>query len=315
MTEERRRQGDLGAASAGGGAPPSFAVGLLLAAVASSSFGIVITLTRLAYNGGASPGAAMEIRYLTAVAIIGTVMVALGRGLRPPRALYGPLVRVALSNLGVTAGYMTSILFIPVSLATVVFYTYPLMVIAVAPIFHGHRSGRQGPTLGRQQFAAFGLAFAGLVLALGPSIDVLDWRGVVLALLAAVSATTVFMVSPQVVRAYHALGVTLYSNLIGAGIIALFLPILGGFVLPESSTGWIGLSGLCILYVGGILSMFVALHAAGAVYTSLIFNLEPLVAIVAATILLGERLVPLQMGGVALVIGALMLAGLARPRN
>lgn len=305
---EERPQGDPAGTPATTGAPPSFAAGLLLAAVASSSFGIVITLTRVAYNGGASPGATMEIRYLTAVAIITTVMVALGRDLRPPRALYGALVRVALSNLGVTAGYMTSILFIPVSLATVVFYTYPLMVIAVAPIFHGER-------LGRRQFAAFGLAFAGLVLALGPSVDVLDWRGVALALMAAVSATTVFMVSPKVVRAYHALGVTLYSNLIGACIIALFLPILGGFVLPESSTGWIGLSGLCVLYVGGILSMFVALHAAGAVYTSLIFNLEPLVAIVAATILLGERLAPLQMGGVALVIGALMLAGLARPRN
>jgi drug/metabolite transporter (DMT)-like permease len=308
MAGERRWQGDPGFATAIAGAAPSLATGLILAAVASASFGIVITLTRVAYNGGASAGAAMEIRYLVAVAIMSTVLLALGRGLRPPRELYGGLFRVALANLGVTAGYMTSILFIPVSFATVVFYTYPLMVIAVAPILHGQR-------IGARQVAAFGLAFAGLVLALGPSIEVLDWRGVALALGAAVSATTVFMVSPKVVHAYHALGVTLYSNLIGACIIPLFWPILDGFVLPETGSGWIGLGGLCILYVIGILSMFLALHATGAVPTSLIFNLEPLVAIVAAAVLLGERLMPVQIGGVALVIGALMLASLARPRN
>ncbi len=296
------------AVGVGTGANVSLASGLILAAVASSSFGIVITLTRVAYNGGASAGAAMEIRYLIAVAVMFTVLLALGRSLRPPRALYGALFRVALSNFGVTLGYMTSILFIPVSFATVVFYTYPLMVIAAAAIVHGQRFG-----WGR--FGAFGLAFAGLVLALGPSLDALDWRGVALALLAAVSAATVFMVSPKVVRAYHALGVTLYSNLIGACIVPLFLPILGGLVLPETGAGWLGLGGLCVFYAGAILSMFAALHAAGAVPTSLIFNLEPLVAIVAAAILLGERLMPVQMGGVALVIGALMLASLARPRD
>ncbi len=310
MTGERRGPGDpdLAPAGVGAGAGPSLATGLVLAAFASSSFGIVITLTRVAYNGGASAGAAMEIRYLVTIVVMAAVLLALGRGLRPPRALYGALFRVALSNLGVTVGYMSSILFIPVSLATLVFYTYPLMVIAVAPFVQGQR-------LGWGQLAAFGLAFAGLALAIGPSFAVLDWRGVALALLAAVSAATVFMVSPKVVRAYHALGVTFHSNLIGACIIPLFLPILGGFVLPETSFGWLGMGGLCVFYVGAMLSMFLALQAAGAVPTSLIFNLEPLVAIVAAAILLGERLVPIQMGGVALVIGALTLASLTRPRD
>ncbi len=287
---------------------PSPAGGLILAAVASASFGIVITLARVAYDGGASAGAAMEIRYLASIAVMTTILLARGHGLRPPRALYGALFRVALSNLGVAAGYMTSILFIPVSFATLVFYTYPLMVIAAAAVFHGQR-------LGWRQFGAFGLAFAGLALALGPSIEGLDWRGVALALLAAVSAATVFMISPKVVRAYHAVGVTLYSNLIGACIIPLFLPILGGFLLPETTSGWLGMTGLSVFYVGAILAMFVALHAAGAVPTSLIFNLEPLVAIVAAAILLGERLTLLQMAGVALVIGALMLASLTRRQS
>lgn len=307
MAGEQRQQGDPGFATAVVGTAPSLAVGLILAAVASASFGINITLARVAYNGGASPGAAMEIRYLVAVAVVAVVLVALGRDLRPPRELWGGLFRVAVSTLGVTVGYMTSILFIPVSLATVVFYTYPLMVVAVVPFIQKQR-------LGLRQVAAFVLAFGGLVLALGPSIEVLDGRGVALALLAAVSAATVFVISPPVVSAYNALGVSLYTNLIGACLVPLFLTFLGGFALPETASGWLGLGGLSTFYIGAILAMFLALHAAGAVHTSLIFNLEPLVAIVAAAILLGERLTPVQMGGVALVIAALMLASLTRRR-
>ena len=47
---------------------------------------------------------------------------------------------------------------------------------------------------------------------------------------------------------------------------------------------------------------------------ALVFNLEPVVAIAGAVVLLGERLSPVQTAGVALVIGALMLATLGRGR-
>ncbi len=97
---------------------PSLAAGLILAAAASASFGIVITLARVAYNGGASVGAAVEIRYLASIAVMVTILLVRGEVLRPPREIYGGLFRVALCNLGVAIGYMTSILFIPVSIAT-----------------------------------------------------------------------------------------------------------------------------------------------------------------------------------------------------
>jgi drug/metabolite transporter (DMT)-like permease len=249
----------------------------------------------------------MVLRYLMAVAVMAAVLRALGWSFRPPGALHGSLVRLALGNFGVALGYMTSILFIPVSLATVVFYTYPLMVMTVVPIIHNTR-------LGFRQFAAFGLAFSGLVLAFGPSLAVLDGRGVALALVAAVSAAYVFIVSPRVVGAYHAVGVSLYVNLAGVGLAGLFLAGSGGIQLPESAPGWAGLGGVGLFYVVGTLSMFLALHGAGSLRASLIFNLEPVVVICAAAVLLGERLAPLQMAGVALVIAALTLASLARAK-
>jgi drug/metabolite transporter (DMT)-like permease len=80
------------------------------------------------------------------------------------------------------------------------------------------------------------------------------------------------------------------------------------------ATCWAGLGGVTLFYVVGTLSMFLALHGAGSLRSSLIFNLEPVVVICAAAVLLGERLAPLQMAGVALVIAALTLASLARAK-
>ncbi|MCH8037671.1 MAG: EamA family transporter, partial [Proteobacteria bacterium] len=237
-----------GARGSGPGPAPSLALGMLLAAVSASSYGLAITLARLAFDGGANPGTVMVLRYLMAVAVVAAVLRALGWRFRPPGALRGGLARLALGNFGVTLGYLTSILFIPVSLATVVFYTYPLMVMAIVPMVQNTR-------LGFRQFAAFGLAFTGLAMALGPSLAVLDGRGVALALLAAVSAAYVFIVSPRVIGAYHAVGVSLYVNLAGIGFAGLFLAGAGGIQLPESAPGWAGLGGVGVFYVVGTLTM------------------------------------------------------------
>ncbi len=307
MPELRPGKGDPDPGAVASGSSRA-ALGVLFAVVSSSSYGLVITLARLAYDGGGDPGAVLEVRFLVAVLAMGAVLRALGHSFRIPRGIRGPLLRLTLGNFGVAIGYLISIVFIPVSLAVVIFYTYPLIVMASAPLVHGAR-------LGLRQYAAFALAFAGLVLALGPSFDGLDGRGVLLALLAAVSAAYVFMVSPRVLSEYTAAGVALYTNLVGGALMLLAAIAFESTSLPASPEGWAGLGGVSVFYISASLFMFLALHAAGSIRTSLVFNLEPVVAIVAAALILGERLTPVQVAGVALVIGALMLASVApRPR-
>jgi len=77
------------------GAAPSLALGMLLAAVSASSYGLAITLARLAFDGGANPGTVMMLRYLMAVAVVAAVLRALGWRFRPPDALRGGLARLA----------------------------------------------------------------------------------------------------------------------------------------------------------------------------------------------------------------------------
>ena len=66
--------------------------------------------------------------------------------------------------------------------------------------------------------------------------------------------------------------------------------------------------GICVLFVIGQLFLFAATINIGSAQTSVLLNLELLVSIAAAMLLLGERLQPAQSAGVIVVLMALFLA-------
>jgi drug/metabolite transporter (DMT)-like permease len=283
-------------------------LGLVFALIASSFYGMSIVLARVAFDGGANPSAVLEVRFVVVAVTMAAVLRLSGRSFVVPKYHRWRVAGACLGVFGVAMGYVVSILFIPVSLAALIFYTFPLIVAAVVPALE---RAWPRPAL----LAAFPIAFAGLALALGTSLDALEFRGVALAFLAAVSGAFIFIVSPKAVAAYGVIGVSFYMGLGNAILLLAVIVGYEGIVLPVTTLGWTGLIGVSAFYVCANLAMFAALRSAGATTSALVFNLEPLVAIAGAAILLGERLSLAQSAGVALVIGALMLATLGRSRG
>ena len=98
------------------------------------------------------------------------------------------------------------------------------------------------------------------------------------------------------------------SNTIGAILVGLIVFFTDSFSLTLTTWVWSGIATICILFVFGQLSLFAATNTIGSTQTSLILNIEPLVSILAAVILLGESLVLSQTLGVAVILVALLLA-------
>jgi len=285
---------------------PVLSAGFVLALGAASCYGVHISLAALAYGGGANAGAVILLRMSVTAAAMALAVLWMRRSFRVPSEVRLRLFGATLGVFGVTIGLLCSILFIPVSLMTVIFYTYPLMVAAITPAIGGG-----APT--RAQMVAFPLAFLGLFLALGPEAGGLDWHGVAFAVLAAVSSTWLFLISPRLLAAYDVFGVSFYVTLGCALLVLPALPLLGGLALPATDQGWAGLLGVAILFVSATGLHFAALRRTSPVLAALAFNMEPVTTIAGATVLLGERLGLGQLGGVALVLGALVLAT-RRPR-
>ena len=283
------------------GIAQTVAVGRLLGLLAAIVLGLNTTFARLAYDAGSNPVTVLGCRFLACALIIGIAVLLLRRPYVIPRgSRLSTLIVTAIWFFGPTC-YLWSVVFIPVGLAALLFYTFPLIVAAISHF-------QEGARLGPMRVGAFLLAFTGLVIALSPSLSELDWRGITLAFLAAVSTAVTFILSRRLVSELGVFTFTLYMS---AGSVVLIMGVIllvGGIALPQNTIGWTGLSGAAFGFVVGILAMFTAIKHVGSAVTAMLLNLEPLISILAAAVVLGERLTMLQFAGAIMVVSALILS-------
>lgn len=272
-----------------------------LALSAAASLGLTTTLARLSYDGGTAPMTVLFLRGLAAALLVAYILSRRGISLRPARPAWASLLSVGLASAGVSIGLLGSVFFIPVSLAIVIFYIFPLIVAGLAPLLEGTR-------LGWRQKLAFPMAFCGLAMALAPAVDVIDWRGLALALGAAASSVALFFSGMRAMRHVKPLMVTFSANVVSLPIFVVAAMLLGSWALPHTPLGWTGLAGGVVCFAVALILQFAAMARIGSARTALLFNIEPLIALAAAAVILGERLGVVQYVGGGLVMAALLLA-------
>ncbi len=89
----------------------------------------------------------------------------------------------------------------------------------------------------------------------------------------------------------------------------------GAWSLPTGMVGWLGLAGAGGGITIGLVAFFAALRFIGPVRATMLSNVEPLLGVLFAVAVLGERLTSLQWIGVALVVAALTLLQLQSRRT
>lgn len=280
---------------------------MALIALAATAFGFVTALARLAYGSGATPLGMTLARFVMLAAATGAWLFLRGRPVRLPRRAFRASFGLAILILTTGLGYLASVAFIPVSLAVIVFYTSPLIVGVLASL-----TGREPMTPAKA--AGLLVAFVGLALALGPTFEHLDWRGIALAILAAASLALTILGSAAITREVDPLVLTFRVGCWISAAVGAYALGLGGAALSTTAPGIAAVVGATLLSVLGTASWFSGMALISPVRVALMFNLEPVVTIVAATALLGERLGPLQILGGALVLAALVATTLVARR-
>lgn len=283
-------------------------LGLALAVTSAVGYGLMITATRLTYDAGSNPVTLICIRALVPTLMLAAVMLIRRSSFVLAPGAFWPVAGVALGQLGITIGYLSAVAFIPVSLAALVFYAYPILVAALLAMT-GHSR------VGWAAALAFAAAFAGLALALAPSFAVLDLRGLGFALCATLAGTLLLLAADRLPPAQEMLPLGFYMNLVALAVVGPFALASGGFTLPGTATGWGALTFVCLGYLVAFFAMIGAVRYAGPLRAALVLNLEPVVAIGGAILVLGEALSAVQVLGVGLVFTALTLSTLTERPN
>ena len=282
--------------------------GVGFAVACACVFSVNTICARIAFQGGADAPTGNAVRFAFTLLVL--LLVAAFRRRRRPLTLRQ---RIGAFGLGIffsccSFGYMESIQYIPVSIAVLVLYTYPILVGLLARVVEGER-------LGSVRLLALVIAFLGLALALNVQSDALpDWRGVMLAFFAACGMALMVTGSSRVLRGADQ-GALNFHLVLSASVIFVVLLFVGdGPVWPETELGWVGMAGLLVTFAAGQLTLIAAIGRAGSVVTAAVMNLEPLITTALAILLVRETLSATQLAGAALVIFAIFLTSRAGRR-
>lgn len=273
--------------------------GIAFALASAGAFGSNIVSAQLAGQAGLSGPLLVFYRVFIMLALLGLAAMLLRISWKVPPGQIRPLVAFGLTSALVGSAYLSSVAFVPVSVAAVVFYTFPVLVVLAEPLLTRTRF-----SLDRLLVAL--VAFLGVALVVGPSLDGLDPRGLALALAAAVLAAAQFFAASACADTPVAPKL-FWSHLLILPVTIAILWLVAGFQPPQAiAAAPIAFTVTTGTYLLGFLLQVMALARIAPGLAALAFCAEPVFSVLIAAIVLGERLGPVQYAGGALVVGAIM---------
>ena len=281
--------------------------GLLLVVISAIAFAASPSLARLAYDGGSDPATAALFRFTLGAAVLFIVHRLRGGRLRLDRRLTLIGLAAGLIYAAESLAYLFAVRLIPVSVTVLVFFTFPVFVALLVRLI-------DKVPVTPVKTVSLVAAFTGVALTTGAAPQALDPLGLGLALFAAIGTAVFILLGGQLTRAVGSIGFALISFAVATVVFGGWTLLAGSLNLPETPLGWFGLVGGSLTFVMAIVCFFTALKVVETVTATLISNLEPIVAIAIAYLVLGEILTLPQMVGGAIVVGAILLPGLVGTR-
>lgn len=287
---------------------------LTLLAIASM-MGANHVAARLAFNHGTDVGTAVVVRSGVTALVLALLLWRQAPSNTPSPRQWRMLLLAGLLVGVQSLCVYSSVARLPVALALLAFNTFPIFAGLWAWLLY-----RQKPA--RTLLLAMPVLLAGLALAL----DVMgaasglgaraQWQqigaGLAFALAAAASFGLVLILTQHEVAGVDARLRTATTMALACGVALALVSAQGSWQLPQSDTGWLGLTLLTVLYGTGITVLLAVLPRLGVVGNSPILNIEPVVALVLAWLLLGQTIAPVQIAGGLIVVATVMALGLRK---
>jgi drug/metabolite transporter (DMT)-like permease len=206
---------------------------------------------------------------------------------------------------GVVFGLFKAFESVPVPVAILVYFIYPLLTGIIGALIGIDKLGWRGAT------AAI-VAFFGLALIVGAQPGALALSGIAFALGAGCLRTAVLLMSRAALAGADSRLLSWYSQLSSTVIFVVISLATWNWHSPQNGFGWFALLVVSITVTIAVLTLFISINRIGPFRSALIMNLEPLLATVLSAALLGEFMTAWQVLGGAIMLGALVTFQLRR---
>ena len=287
--------------------------GTLFVMASSLGFAVVPTITKTAYDQGANPLGVMTPRFIITALLIFSIRMIFGRkeAWPSPKLALSMLLVGAIGVTAVSLLYFMAIDQIDSSLAIVLWYAYPVVVLLIAWIFE-HK--RPSVTI----VVPLILTLSGIAISAG---QVSGGKTSAIVLVVTSSLIFAFYISilSKITPKMGLLTGASFLNIgtaIGYTVVCLFATDSFAPDFPTTSRVWLLIFGAAVVGTTlPFLCSLAALHRIPAGMYSIITTLEPVWHIIMGVIFLGETMTKNRIYGACLTVGGLLLFSALEVRN
>ena len=273
-------------------------IGILLIAISAASFGTLAIFGRFAYEDGMDIFTILFLRFGVSAAFM-TIILLLRKEQFPRGRILAQLVGMgALGYVGQSFSYLTAINYASAGLVALLLYLYPIFVAVLSTVFLNEK-------LTRIKVTALMLALFGTALTVGPAGG--QMAGILLAISAALIYSVYIIVGTNVMKHVSAVqsSTMIFAS---AGIVYGLLTLSNGAHFPASDSGWLAMLGIILIStIIPVVTFLAGLERIGPTNAAMLSTLEPVVTVLLAAWLFGERLMPIVMVGGGLILVAVIL--------
>ncbi|HET7142407.1 MAG TPA: DMT family transporter [Anaerolineales bacterium] len=274
-------------------------VGILLITVSAASFGTLAIFGRYAYADGMDTFTVLFLRFGISASFM-TVILLLRKEHFPRGRILAQLVGMgALGYVGQSFLYMTAIKYASSGLVALLLYLYPMFVFILSVLVLQEK-------VTSTQAIALIFALVGSALTVDPNGGQLI--GALMAIAAAMIYSVYIIVGTNVMKHVSAVQ---SSTIIFASAGAVFgiLSFTNGAHFPASNSGWLTVLGIIVIStIIPVVTFLAGLEIIGPTNAAMLSTLEPVVTVLLAAWLFGEKLLPIVLvGGVLILIAVILL--------
>ena len=273
--------------------------GILLIAISAGSFGTLAIFGRFLYADGLDIFTMLFLRFGVAALFMLVILLARKEKFPRGRILLQLIGMGALGYVGQSFSYLTAIKYASAGLVALLLYLYPMFVFVLSVIVLHEKATWV-------KIVAIIIALLGTALTVDPAGGQL--LGILLAISAALIYSVYIIVGTNVMRHVSAVqsSVVIFAS---AGAVYGILMVFNGVHLPSTSSSWINTVGIVLVAtVIPVVAFLAGLERIGPTSAAMLSTLEPVVTVLLAAWIFGERLQSIALfGGGMILIAVIML--------
>ena len=279
--------------------------GMFWALLSPVFLGAIPILAKLAYAAGVGVLTVVAFRTIFAALLLWLAMFVFARHLirSSVPAIVGSLIAGAVNGIG-SLFFYASLMRIDASLGQLINVSYLVFVTVLLRL--------AGQTISAMTLLRTGLTILAIYLLTQGGLGPADWVGVGMMLVAALTFAIQLVLSQRIMYDIPAPTMTLYAMTAMAGVVSV------AWLLFPTNLAAVNVDGWRVVLLMGLatalsrLALFLGVKHLGSIQAALLGVFEVIVTVALATLLLGERLTPVQWLGAAVLMASILLVRFER---